>query len=96
MGDAAMRPDPENQGGSGVGQRLVPLSIILNSYLVRRSPSVLTGLFPLSLSSKASSFNQLANNRYIYYNFPFRVFLFDYVRVNQRGPRCDSHDFPTA
>lgn len=40
MGAAAVGPDPENQGGTGIGQRLIPLepmSIILNLGISRTS-----------------------------------------------------------
>jgi len=79
MGAAAIGPDPENKGGSGIGQRLVPLepmSIILNLGISRMSfPRRFDLTVPFELIPKNSSFfSQLANDRYIYHDFSFRIF----------------------
>jgi len=79
MGATAIGPDPENQGGTGIGQRLVPLepmSIVLNLGISRRSfPGCFDWIIPFCLSPKTfSSYSQLAADRYIYYDFSFRIF----------------------
>jgi len=105
MGAAAIGPDPENQGGSGIGQRLVPLepmSIILNLGISRMLfPGYSDWTVPFELIRKnllffPANWQTIDPSTMI---FPSE-YLIDYVRVYQRKDQvnigCDPQDFPTA
>lgn len=71
LGAGAVGPDPLELGGSGVGQRLIPLepmSIVLNLGISRESirPSFTASPFSLCCS-------KLANDRHRHDDVPFRV-----------------------
>jgi hypothetical protein len=99
MGASAVGPDPLDAGGSGVGQRLIPLepmSIVLNLGISRE----FFLLFDVD-DVDADDFG-IANWQDIDLStmmFPAE-FLIDYVRVYQRKDEinlgCDPKEFPTA